>query len=113
MSKEISAVLRFPWEFELAGFHCSLHAMDTSGCLLYQVINGREELLPIMDYTGRLPPERGTLFRLEVYKRVGISRFEVKGWENCQLGIERNFQNISKKMHPTADSSKYFKGFLK
>ena len=23
------------------------------------------------------PPERGTLFRLEVYKRVGISRVEV------------------------------------
>ena len=24
------------------------------------------------------PPERGTLFRLEVYKRVGISRAEVR-----------------------------------
>ena len=26
---------------------------------------------------GEAPPERGTLFRLEVYKRVGISRVEV------------------------------------
>ena len=26
---------------------------------------------------GEAPPERGTLFRLEVYKRVGISRAEV------------------------------------
>ena len=29
-----------------------------------------------MDYTGRLSPERGSFFRLEVYKRVGISRVE-------------------------------------
>ena len=32
-------------------------------------------LLPIMVYMGgggEAPPERGTLFRLEVYKRVGI-----------------------------------------
>ena len=26
---------------------------------------------------GEVPPERGTFFRLEVYKRVGISRVEV------------------------------------
>ena len=26
---------------------------------------------------GEAPPERGTLFRLEVYKRVGISRVEL------------------------------------
>ena len=26
---------------------------------------------------GEAPPERGTFFRLEVYKRVGISRAEV------------------------------------
>ena len=26
---------------------------------------------------GEAPPERGTFFRLEVYKRVGISRLEV------------------------------------
>ena len=32
--------------------------------------------LPIMDYTGRLSPERGSFFRMEVYKRVGISRVE-------------------------------------
>ena len=33
--------------------------------------------LPIMDYTGGAPPGRGTLFRLEVYERVGISRVEI------------------------------------
>ena len=27
---------------------------------------------------GEAPPERGTFFRLEVYKRVGISRAEVQ-----------------------------------
>ena len=27
---------------------------------------------------GEAPPERGPLFRLEVYKRVGISRAEVQ-----------------------------------
>ena len=27
---------------------------------------------------GEAPPERGTFFRLEVYKRVGISRDEVE-----------------------------------
>ena len=26
---------------------------------------------------GEAPPERGTFFRLEVYKRVGIARVEV------------------------------------
>ena len=29
-------------------------------------------VLPIMDH-GEAPPERGTFFRLAVYKRVGIS----------------------------------------
>ena len=33
--------------------------------------------LPIMDYMGRLHPKRGTFFRLDVCKRVGISRVEV------------------------------------
>ena len=42
---------------------------------------------------GEAPPERGTLFKLEVYKRVVISRVEVqKGWENCHLGIKRAFK---------------------
>ena len=46
---------------------------------------------------GKAPPERGTFFRLEVYKRVGISRVLSigKGWENCHLGIKRDFQNTS------------------
>ena len=30
-----------------------------------------------------------------------------KGWENYHLGFKRDFQNQS-----TADSSKYFRGFL-
>ena len=34
-------------------------------------------VLPIMAYTGGAPPERGTFFRLQVYKRVGISQAEV------------------------------------
>ena len=32
---------------------------------------------PIMAYTGRSPTERGTLFRLQVYERVGILLVEV------------------------------------
>ena len=43
--------------------------------------------LPIILY-GEAPPERGTFFRLEVYKREEISRAGV-------LGIKRDFQNIS------------------
>ena len=37
------------------------------------------EVLPITDYTGEAPPERGTFFSLEVCERVGISRIQV--WE--------------------------------
>ena len=37
----------------------------------------RGGVFPIMDYTGRLCPKRLLFFRLEVYKRVGISRAEV------------------------------------
>ena len=54
------------------------------------------------------PPERGTLFKLEVYKRVGISRVEVlkKAGKNCHLGNKGDFQNISNKriqrlIHPS------------
>ena len=37
---------------------------------------------------GEAPPESGTFFRLQVYKRVGISRVEVyKGREIDHLGI--------------------------
>ena len=32
---------------------------------------------PIMAYTGKAPPERGTFFTLQVYERVRISRVEV------------------------------------
>ena len=43
---------------------------------------GGGRALPIMDYEEALS-ERGTLFRQEVYKKVGISRVEVykRGWE--------------------------------
>ena len=36
-------------------------------------------VLPITDYTWRLRPKGGTIFRLEVCERVGISRVQV--WE--------------------------------
>ena len=32
---------------------------------------------PYNDVYGEAPPERGTFFRLQVYKRVGISQVEV------------------------------------
>ena len=46
---------------------------------------------------GEAPPERGTFFRLEVHKRIGISPVELieKSWENCHLGIKRDFQDVS------------------
>jgi len=34
-------------------------------------------VLPRMAYTGRLPPGRGTFFRLQVYGKVGILLAEV------------------------------------
>ena len=33
--------------------------------------------LPLMTHTGRLRPKKGTIFRLHVYKRVGISPVEL------------------------------------
>ena len=36
-----------------------------------------EGVLPTMAYTGRLRPKGCTFFRLQVYKRVGISQAEV------------------------------------
>ena len=39
----------------------------------------REGGIPYNGLYGEAPPERGTLFRLEVYKRVGILRVELKG----------------------------------
>ena len=49
-------------------------------------VNGRSSVLapgggggtPYNELYGEAPPERGTLFRLEVYERVGISRAEVR-----------------------------------
>ena len=38
---------------------------------------GGEGVLPTMAYTGRLRPKRGTFFRFQVYKRVGIYQVEV------------------------------------
>ena len=32
---------------------------------------------PIMAYAGRLRPERGIFFRLQVYERVGVSLADV------------------------------------
>ena len=40
--------------------------------LNYATFHGRG-VLPMMAYTVRLPPERGTFFTLQVYKRVGTS----------------------------------------
>ena len=47
---------------------------------------------------GKVSPERGIFFRLEVYKRVGISRVEIqkKDWENRPLGILKETFEISR-----------------
>jgi len=37
----------------------------------------REEIPPIMAYTGETLPERGTFFRLQVYERVATSPVEL------------------------------------
>ena len=46
---------------------------------------------PLYSYNslyGEAPPERGTFFRLQVYKRVEISQVEVyEGVGKCHLGI--------------------------
>ena len=41
-------------------------------------------VLPILAYTGRLRPKGGTFFRLQVYKRVGISQVEV--YKSTEIG---------------------------
>ena len=49
---------------------------------------GGEVDLPIMDYTGGGGlPLRGTFFRREVYKRVGISRVEIYETESGKLSF--------------------------
>ena len=45
--------------------------------LSYCSPEGREGGTPYNGLYGETRPERGTFFRLEVYKRVGISRAEV------------------------------------
>ena len=47
----------------------------------------RQGSTPYNGLYGEAPPGRGTFSRLEVNKRVGISRVEV-------IGIKRDFQNI-------------------
>ena len=42
------------------------------------VVGGGGEGSPCNGLYGEAPPERGTFFRLKVYKRVGISRVDVK-----------------------------------
>ena len=44
---------------------------------------------PYNGLNGEVPPERGTFFRLQAYKRVGISHIEVyqKGREIGHVGI--------------------------
>ena len=46
---------------------------------------------PYYGLYGEILPARGTFFRLEVYKRVGISRAEGKKRENCRLFISKGF----------------------
>ena len=52
-------------------------------------------VLPIMDYLGDAA-RKGYFFRIEVYKRVGISQAKSigKGRESCHLGIKMAFQKI-------------------
>ena len=43
----------------------------------YQPEGGGGGATPYNDLYGEAPPERGTFFRVQVYKRVGISLVEV------------------------------------
>ena len=71
--------------------------------------------LTITDY-GEAPPERGTLFRLEVYKRVATSRVKVckrdANYRKLTFRYQKGHSKYLEQTHPTADSSKYLKGFL-
>lgn len=60
---------------------------------------------------GEALPARSTFFRLEVYKRVGISLAEVqkKRVENCHLGILKVLSKYLEQLHLAAKSSKFFK----
>ena len=48
-----------------------LNGMETHDITIYSRPRGGT---PYNGLYGEAPPERGTLFRLQVYKRVGISR---------------------------------------
>ena len=47
------------------------------GLSISGVISAGGRGTPYNGLYGEAPPERGTFFRLRVYKRVGISQFEV------------------------------------
>ena len=47
---------------------------------------------PYYGLYGEAPPERGPIFMLQVYKRVGILQVEVYEREICHVVILRGFQ---------------------
>ena len=54
---------------------------------------GGGEVLPIMAYAGSLRPKWGTIFRLQVYERVGISLFDVyKRVGKCVISVCKKAQ---------------------
>ena len=61
-----------------------------------RVGRGREGgAFPTLDYTGRLRP-KGVPFQIGgIYKGRDFTTWGIeKDWENCHLGIKRDFQNI-------------------
>ena len=58
-------------------YHCIVHVSSRSFRLSDKRKPGGGGGTPYNGLYGEAPPERGTFFRLQVYKRVGISRAEV------------------------------------
>ena len=54
-------------------------SLDLITCGLVKFDPGGGGDTPYNGLYGEAPPERGTFFRLQVYKRVGISQVEVLG----------------------------------
>ena len=70
---------------------------------------GGRGVLPVTGYAGRIHRNRGTFFRMKVYKGVRISSAEVPR-EAVIYVFKRDFQRLQYQTDPTKTS--YMKGLL-
>ena len=76
-----------------------------------QTPRGGGGVLPIMAYTGRLRPKGVPFFRLQVYKRVGISQVEI--CKRVRKSVTKVFNYIFRIDAPCGCISLFIKHYMK